>query len=362
MSANQAELTLILKAKNLAEAEFAKIKDSLSKVAVTAGQVADDMTEAFKRVGKRIASRLGNLASDILSGGSIQNSLLAVGATLAGAMVEGLSAHLLPALLEKVGTTTLFAPLAAEMAAGGVTVGTALSTAIAVGMAALPFVIAAAAVAALVYLVANPEARQKAREVALMIIGRIGDGLRALPGFLADVFRNAFGLVVTLTTTFVQTVVGFWLSIPGKLLSLVIEIPGIIGAALRGVLKIAGQIVGKIIDVILAIPRAVADALGAISKLAPAINLVDPGARDRALGGGFGHAAGGWVGLHGPEMAIVGEKGPEFIRPAGTGTGGTGGSGSGFTIRGVSEREIVDMVDRGLYFRLRRAAPTAARP
>jgi len=30
-----------------------------------------------------------------------------------------------------------------------------------------------------------------------------------------------------------------------------------------------------------------------------------------------GHAAGGWVGLNGPEIALVGEKGPEYITPAG---------------------------------------------
>ena len=34
---------------------------------------------------------------------------------------------------------------------------------------------------------------------------------------------------------------------------------------------------------------------------------------------------------------------------------------TGFTIQGISEREIVDMVDRGLYFKLRRAAPSAGR-
>jgi hypothetical protein len=71
----------------------------------------------------------------------------------------------------------------------------------------------------------------------------------------------------------------------------------------------------------------------------------------------FGHhAAGGWVGLHGPELSWVGERGPEYVNPA-----GPGGPGSGFTIQGVSERDIVDMVDRGLYFRLRRAAPTTGR-
>lgn len=49
------------------------------------------------------------------------------------------------------------------------------------------------------------------------------------------------------------------------------------------------------------------------------------GASDAALGGGGtasgkviapgGHAAGGWVGLNGPEVSLVGERGPEYITP-----------------------------------------------
>ena len=68
-----------------------------------------------------------------------------------------------------------------------------------------------------------------------------------------------------------------------------------------------------------------------------------------------GYASGGWVGMKGPEFVKVGEKGPEFVRKAGTGTGDGGPS---VRIVGVSLAEIVDAVDRGLYFKLQRAAPT----
>jgi hypothetical protein len=62
-------------------------------------------------------------------------------------------------------------------------------------------------------------------------------------------------------------------------------------------------------------------------------------------------AAGGWAGLNGPELAWIGEKGPEYVTPAGPSAAGRGG----FTIQGISEREIIEMVDRGLYFKLRRS-------
>lgn len=47
--------------------------------------------------------------------------------------------------------------------------------------------------------------------------------------------------------------------------------------------------------------------------------------------------------------------------PATSRSGLSGGGGNGFTIVGVSERDIMAMIDRGLYFRLQRAAPTSGR-
>jgi hypothetical protein len=43
------------------------------------------------------------------------------------------------------------------------------------------------------------------------------------------------------------------------------------------------------------------------------------------------------------------------------GAAGAGGQGGGVRILGVTEAEIVDMVDRGLYFKMQRAAPTLGR-
>jgi len=345
MSASVAELTLIIKAQNLAETELAKVRGSLSKITVTARTVAADVANAFKDVGKRIGRQLGNLATDILSGGSITNNLVMLGATMAGAIVEGLSAHLIPMLLAKVAASATFAPIVAAFAAGGVTAATAFDAAVAVTMAALPFVILAAALAALAFLATHPEARQKAREVALMIIGAIGDGLKELGKVMHDRFIAGFGVA---------------------------------GAAIRQAMKdIAKDIsdtVTRIIDIILAIPRAIdkalkkLDILGAVGEnIARQANkgnfdpYDDPNSDvpSNAGGNSFGHARGGWVGLHGPELGMLGERGPEYIVP--NHQLGKMGSGGGFTIAGVSEREIVEMVDRGLYFKLRRAAPAGGR-
>ena len=55
-------------------------------------------------------------------------------------------------------------------------------------------------------------------------------------------------------------------------------------------------------------------------------------------------AGGGWAGLHGPEMVMVGEEGPEYIRRAGTGTG-DGGHGHPIILDG---RQVAIAVDRHL--------------
>lgn len=68
------------------------------------------------------------------------------------------------------------------------------------------------------------------------------------------------------------------------------------------------------------------------------------------------NAAGGWVGLNGPELSWVGEQGPEYIVPNHELGRSRGGGGAGVMLQGVTEAEIMAMVDRGLFFRLRRAA------
>ena len=47
------------------------------------------------------------------------------------------------------------------------------------------------------------------------------------------------------------------------------------------------------------------------------------------------HAAGGWVGLNGPEIGMLGEKGPEYIVPNGGGTGG-GNVNVNVTVQGAA--------------------------
>jgi SLT domain-containing protein len=198
----------------------------------------------------------------------------------------------------------------------------------------MPFIILAAAVAALVYLIQNPEARQKAREVAIMIQEQITQFLwRTLPKALFDAFKEAMKWVANAVWEGIKKVVGYFLDMPRQIL----------GA------------IGSIVDAILGIPRAIEKALASLGKLDKAAqnSIPLPGNRYR------GYAEGGWVGLHGPELAMVGERGPEYVVPNHRLNGK--GSGDSVTLVGVSRRDIAKIVDESLYFQLRRATTTIGR-
>lgn len=126
--------------------------------------------------------------------------------------------------------------------------------------------------------------------------------------------------------------------------------------AIEAIAGAIGTVIGFLADMI----QKVRDAIEWFSKLASSVagmSSADRIKQDLHNAGVPGYASGGWAGLNGPELAIVGERGPEFIVPNGGSAGGMGG----VTIQGVTEAEIMDMVDRGLYFRLQRAAPTLGR-
>lgn len=353
MASNTAELTLIIKAQNLAKAELAKVGDSLRGIARTARTVAGDIAGSFASMAGLIAQQVTNVLGDLFSGDKhhrLVSDALALGITLAGGLVQGISITLVPMLLERVFASAAFAPVAAALEAGGLTLGAILSTAIAVGAAAFPFVLLGVVTAALIYLITNPEARQKAHDVAMMIIGRIGDGLRALGGVLGDMFRRGMAVVGEVVRRGINAVVGFFLGIPNQVKGLWDQVVYNVKLNFFRIYYAVKKIIGQIIDAILGIPKAVGRALGSIVSLGNTTFQVSVGRAPR------GHAEGGWVGLHGPELSWLGEKGPEYVVPNHK-LGSMAPAVSGVTIVGVSERQILDMVDRGLYFKLRRAAP-----
>ena len=63
-----------------------------------------------------------------------------------------------------------------------------------------------------------------------------------------------------------------------------------------------------------------------------------------------GYAAGGWAGLHGPEMAWLGERGPEYVIPNSSLRGGSGGGAVQthvFKVAGPDGRTLAEWHVRG---------------
>jgi hypothetical protein len=128
-----------------------------------------------------------------------------------------------------------------------------------------------------------------------------------------------------------------------------------VGNAVGWVIDKVAKLIGFLGDVIAAVGRAI-DALTHLGQLDKAAqnSIKLPGNRYR------GYATGtSFVPETGP--AIL-HRGEQVLSPSmSLADGGRGGAVSGVTIAGISERQIMDMVDRGLYFRFQRAAPTVRR-
>ena len=124
---------------------------------------------------------------------------------------------------------------------------------------------------------------------------------------------------------------------------------------IRGLSRVVGW-VGHLVGWFGRLFGAIGDAAGALGGFLDSISKAQPGLNVFSSGRGFGvpHAAGGWVGLHGPELGLLGEKGPEYIvsndKLGGMGGGGMGGPHSTVihTHIYLDGRTIAEVVDRHL--------------
>lgn len=133
--------------------------------------------------------------------------------------------------------------------------------------------------------------------------------------------------------------------------------------ALAGPVKAALGFVGDLLGVLGTLIGKIADAIAGLAKLklllpggigVPAQQaLLDPNRKPGVPGG----ASGGYVGLHGPELMIVGEKGPEYIVPNHRlGGGGSGGGGVHLHVHSIwpptpqQVKAIADAIDHHEYF------------
>jgi hypothetical protein len=357
MSTSEAEVTLLINARNLSDRVVKDFGRSLTSLADHADRAGGRIKGAFNSVSSGITNGLGNLTENLAQGAGLGESMFMFGAYMAGQAAESM----VGGLLERFASSSLLAALGAPLAAAGSAVGSVLAAAIPVGMALLPVLLVAALVAAIVFLINNPEIVDRILEFAGGVVDFIIDGLVALPGMLLDFFGAAWQGVVDAVGPFVGAIVDFFLGIPGQLVEL------------------GANIVATIIDGLVSLPGKIADVIrNAFANLRIDVGpfhitgkgitidlpkIDDPNVGKGGAGNATGKASGGWVGLHGPELIRAGELGPEYVRKAGTGTGDGGGiAGTPAEIAVYLDgRKIARVVDRHLFYDMRRAAPTTAR-
>ncbi|HET7031106.1 MAG TPA: hypothetical protein VFI34_11390 [Candidatus Limnocylindrales bacterium] len=352
MASSTAELTLLLKAKNLADSAVASVGKAVDAVTTKAGTAR----RALGEMGSSLSAGIGNLTENLLTGQDFGQAAINLGAFLAGEVVQEFGTG----LVAKFAGSAIVQAAGTALAGVGSTIGGLISAAIPIGMAAAPALIIGAIVAAIAVLIANPDIRNKVLGFAGDVIRNIVGGLAGLGGALVGALGAAFDIVVATPFKVIATIAGWFLSLPGQLIGLGASI---VSAIVGGLVGLPGKIADVVRQAFLGIlplnigpfhitASGVSIDLPTIDDPNRVTTFSSPKMVTRGVFAG-NHASGGWVGLHGPELSWLGERGPEYVTP-----NDQLGATAGVRIQGVSERELLDMVERGMYFKLQRAAPT----
>lgn len=346
MAQSEAVLTLLLKARNLADAGVKAAGDSLDGLASRGSAAASRIGSAFTGAGKSLAAGLGQAVESLTTGGDLGSATLALGGFMAGELTQNFG----ESLLERFADSGLVATLTAPLAGIGSAIGGLISAAIPIGMAALPFLLIGALVAVVAVLIASPDIRNKvlgfAGQVVQFILDGIRNGLSQLGALLVGIFTGAWSLVVNGILPVILRIVELWLSIPSRIAGLGLSI-------LSGIIDGLSGLPGRLADIIGSAFRSIHLDIGPFHISSAGVQVDLPKID-------IPHFAAGVRGFTGG-MALVGERGPELVRlPRGSdvvpnASLRSASAPAGVVLEGVSPDDLLDMVERGLYFRLRRA-------
>ncbi|HEV8282349.1 MAG TPA: hypothetical protein VGQ02_10840 [Candidatus Limnocylindrales bacterium] len=326
------ELTLLLRAKIAGQGALDTMSLGLDKVA----EKASGIGRSFSGMGSALANGLGNATETLASGGGLGQAAAGLGVYMAGQLVENFGGN----LIEKLASSSLVAAISAPLAAVGSTIGGIIAAAIPIGMALLPFILIGAIVAAIGVLIFNEEIRNKVLAFVGQVIGNIGK-------FLGDVGKTLLDKIGAGVDWVAKNIGPF--------------VGGLVKAIIDGLVSLPGKIADVIRDAFRSLKIDIGPfhirSTGVTIDL-PEINL--PSGVAGGKGGVTHYQSGGWAGLKGPELAIIGEHEPELVTPLSK-LGGGGGGLAGATIVlmiGATEvaRAIIPAVSEALYYELQ-AAP-----
>lgn len=244
------------------------------RLSATVGTFLQDLGGPFVSTLGPAVSALGQLTFGL--GNMIPTAKIAGTAIggLAGKIGAGLTGLGLKAILPAL--SGIIPAITGGITAVGTTIGSIMSAAVPIGMALLPFILIAAVVAAVIFLINNPEIVGKIGEFVGSILGAIGDGLRALFG----IFQQAFGGAVGSVASAIGQIVGFILSIPSRAIGLATNLVGMFAGLLGSIVSAVASAIGKTVASFLSIPGRV---VGFVGQLLGQIGRVAAGFIAKAL-------------------------------------------------------------------------------
>lgn len=256
-----------VEAYNFALATTGENADTFAEQIVETGKASgiaqkqyDEASKSAQKQGERLLATIQTFAQDV--GGPFVGGLgqgvfalnqlgIAFGlplspAKLLGAGIGGLTKKLIPTLIRALAPSVILPAISAAASA----LGAGISTLISIGMAAFPIILIGVIVAALIYLITNPEAREKALEVGGMILNAIIDALKAIVGFVADIVGGIIDTFARGAGQVVETI----LAIPKRVLGWVGDLLGQAGKIGNGTVGKIGKMVIDVVAAILSIP------------------------------------------------------------------------------------------------------------
>lgn len=349
MSVSQATVELLFKARNLADSAVSDVVTTVGKVGDAGVTAASKFAGAFRGMGGALSNAIGNATETLASGGSFGEAASQAGIYMAGQLAESFGGQ----MIERLASSGLIAALSAPLAAAGTAIGGLIAAAIPIGMALLPVILIGAIVAAIAFLIANPDIAQKIGAFVGDMVGKIaeflGNALKVLGDVIPKAFAAAWDLVIKGVGMYINLLTTVWIDIPKKLI-------GLGGDILRTIVNGLSGLPGKIWDIITSAFTNLRIDIGPFHITGRGITVDMPKIDLPHFAGGVTNFSGG--------MAVVGERGPEIVRlPAGSDVipngrqvaAGPTGAGVSVRLEGVSEDQLLDMVERGLYVRLRSA-------
>lgn len=206
---------------------------------------ADDAAGSLQTAADTIDSSIGNKITLAMNkaGGALAEFGSQMGPAITG--LASLASLGLPMVTKLLGG--LLPALAGAVPALATGIGGLFSAAVPLAMAALPLLLVAAVGAAIIFLINNPELVKQALDFISSIVRAIIGGAQALIGMLAGVAGRAIGAAGQAISTGAAAIVGFILSIPGRVASWV---GSIVGQAAALVGRVAGAITGLVTTVV----------------------------------------------------------------------------------------------------------------